>query len=334
MKVLAIGDMHVKKDNLEESARLTDWIYSLAKEKDPDFIVFLGDQYDTMGIVRVEVIDFWTRAYNKLSEYPVISLIGNHDLNSEATASSMVSHHKATTVVKNTLMYSGNIGFMSFIRDNSQFEKAAMDLYNKGARLIFCHAEFNGAQFESGAYAPHGIDANLFPKDLKFVSGHFHKKQAFGNIQYLGTPRHLTRSDINEIKGVHIIDTNTLNMEFIATPQSVCQPFTFISINSEEDLKNIPTDISDFNKVYIDIKGTDELIKKAKKIVPIGAKIRVFEDQELIKTLEIKESEGIPTAFLKYSEKFFNTNSASKDTQEDVMNLVYKLCPSLKIGEK
>lgn len=335
MKILAIGDMHVKKDNIEESQRLIHWIFETAYASQPDAILFMGDQYDTMGIVRVEVIRFWTEAYSRLAQLgiPTLSLIGNHDLNSEATASSMVAHRELTRVIGNPWLYPiDKVGFVGFIRDNSEFEKAVIDLKSRGASVIFCHAEFNGAQFESGAYAPHGIDSSKF-SDVKFISGHFHKAQKFANVWYTGTPRHLTRSDIGEVKGINLIDTDDLSKTvFIPTPEDVCQPFRFFEITNEDQIPNIPETL-DFGRVYVDVKGSEDLIKKVKKKLPVGARLRTFEESDSVRQLEIRESEGIPTAFLKYSSKFFESNAIDDSDQKEIMKVVYSMCPSLRNGE-
>src|SRR5271168_2506390 len=90
---LYVGDMHVQKQNRQESVRLIQWIGQLSKKLGMP-IVFGGDQYDDHGIAHVEIIEFWVQSFEFLSEHPIVALVGNHDKNHEGDASAMTSHHK------------------------------------------------------------------------------------------------------------------------------------------------------------------------------------------------------------------------------------------------
>ncbi len=225
MKYVLVGDMHVKRDNLDESKRLIEWIGSIGGKP-----IFMGDQHDSMGVVRAEVIEFWDWAYRHLPKS--ISLTGNHDLSSDGSASAMTAHKDITEVVTNEPAWvSADIAAIGYIRDNDTFVATTWDVYKKGAKYILCHAEFNGAQFENGFYSPHGIDVSKCPPAI-FISGHIHKRQRIQagqhDIRYIGTPRQLTRSDIGERKGVIVWDTETEQFTDMPTPHQVSKPFQHI----------------------------------------------------------------------------------------------------------
>lgn len=331
MKLLLVGDMHVKKDNLLESERLMTWIVNTSRQSAIDAIVFLGDQYNFMGIAHVEVVEFWHKwfkeiAQNNLKSY---SLIGNHDINADATASAMIAHNVLTKTVgsEGCLLSTGEC-FLGYIRNNSDFIKKVNDFYHKGARTLFCHAEFNGAKYENGFYAPHGIDIESLPKDIKIISGHIHMNQEFGNIWYPGTPRHLTRSDIGQEKGIWLYDTETKQRHFIKSPDDICVPFKEIVLKEGDA---IPEDLHISEKVYVDIHGSLDYIKSIVGKLPDTVKIRSFPVSEA-KKLEIKESEGIPTAFLKYANGYMNSKELTDLDKADVLKEIKRLCPSLFNG--
>ena len=331
MKYVLIGDMHVKKENIEESQRVIDWVISVCQEYRAT-PVFMGDQYDAMGVKRLEIEEFWFHAYNKINQelgVKSISLTGNHDLSSDAKSSAMTVHSDQTTVVDamgDSL--EGNIGFVGFIRDNTAFILKAHEMASSGMKYIFCHAEFNGAQYENGFYAPGGIDIEQLPP-VFFISGHIHKQQKINKaggayIIYTGTPRMLTRSDIGEVKGIHIFDSQT-GLDFIPTPKEVAEPFVEVNIKEGEEVPAFTATA----KTYVNIHGSKDFIKKICKDIPIEAKIRTHPDSD-IKTSDVKESEGIPVAFNKYTKAFFN--EVDLTIAQAVLDSVYKACPSLKLG--
>jgi DNA repair exonuclease SbcCD nuclease subunit len=316
--------MHVKKENIEESSRVIDWIIQLCQQHDA-LPVFMGDQYDTMAIKRVEVEEFWYEAYEKIDGklgrrdgISSISVTGNHDLNSDGSASAMTVHKKQTHVISAMGKISSELYAIGYVRDNQEFIKCAEHLYGSGAKVILCHAEFNGAEYENGFYAPHGIDLEKCPP-VTFISGHIHKSQKLqasngAVVLYTGTPRHLTRSDAGQVKGVWLMDGTTVDM--ILTPSAVAEPFVQILIQEGADL-GCPV-IPSSGRVYVDIKGSKDFVSEMTKKMPEGARVRTFVDTEVVKS-EIKESDGVNVAFKNYLDKYFD-NEKIPTTTRDVIS--------------
>ena len=74
--------------------------------------------------------------------------------------------------------------------------------------------------------ADHGLKPDLFYKKFKLtISGHFHtrsEKELNGNkIVYIGNPFHFTRNDIFDERGYSILNTETLELEFIENTESI-----------------------------------------------------------------------------------------------------------------
>lgn len=319
-----VGDPHVKKDNLEESVRLIEWISKKSKELRLP-VVFAGDQYNDFGIARVECVNFWDWAFKQF-QYGTISIVGNHDQNPDGSLNFMNVHSDDTEVVDSFKQFGPYFTFLPFYRKNDQFIE---NLKKVTTPYVFCHQEFNGCQYENGFYAPGGVDPNVIPESIELViSGHIHKEQAFGKVWYPGTPRHLTRSDIGEVKGIYVMSRadGILCREFHPTPKEVSEPFTYYEVTAEEQLKGIP----DSPRVYVDVKGSDELIKKAIKKIPDQVKTRTFVTQENVKESTVKESEGIPKAFLDYTLNYFNDKGIGTAEAQAILNMVYDKIPSLK----
>lgn len=324
---LLIGDPHVKRTEIEEMTKFITWVKSLCL-KYKAIPVFMGDQYNEMGLVRVEVSEFWNWAFRELAQS--FALEGNHDVNADGTSSAMAVHQDVTKWInKGGGVIDRDLGIygIGFTRDNDAFIKHAHAAAAQGFKTILCHAEFEGSQYENGFYAPNGIKIDLLPGGVQFISGHIHKQQSFGPIWYPGTGRQLTRSDIGEIKGVWVWTPEKNETIFCATPKEVCEPFTHITITP--DMTEV--DIPDSPKTYVDIKGPKDFVQKVAKKMPESVRVKIFPDQDR-KIIEIKESDGIPHAFAKYAEQYFVTKQVPADMQAKILTSIYSKCPSLKSG--
>lgn len=335
MKYLIVGDVHAKDSNLPESAKLINFITESAKSNGISDVIFLGDQLDTMSVVKVSVLNFWKAAFKKMKSdgLNVISLVGNHDLDNEYTNSSMIAFVDDCHVIKNLTQISDKIFAVGYVKDNDTFITIANEAFGKGCKTLLCHAEVNGAQMENGFYAPHGIDLDKLPS-MEYISGHIHKKQSITNnclqFHYLGTPRMLTRSDIGEIKGIHIYDPMFSNFKAIPTPREVCEPFEdFVFDEKKSDLNTMELINSD--KIYVDLHGSKDYVKAMIKKMPDKVKIRTFVTDEMAKKdIEFKESDGINKSFSSYLSQYVKTKQLNEKAEKDIAAIIYELCPILK----
>lgn len=80
MKFLAIGDIHIKLDNLLEIAKLTDEIVSLIHQHQPDYVILLGDILHTHERIHTNCLNQAADLFRKCSTLlPTYVLVGNHD---------------------------------------------------------------------------------------------------------------------------------------------------------------------------------------------------------------------------------------------------------------
>ena len=81
IKILRVGDPHVTISNLKESQDLIDFIIKTAIKNEVVIIEFLGDLFHTHSVMRMEVVDFWSKNFHRMcnSGLKVVALSGNHD---------------------------------------------------------------------------------------------------------------------------------------------------------------------------------------------------------------------------------------------------------------
>ena len=63
-----------------------------------------------------------------------------------------------------------------------------------------------------------GMDGELFENYKKVFSGHYHTRSSDGKIFYLGNPYEMFWNDVNDERGFHIFDTETLEHTSVNNP--------------------------------------------------------------------------------------------------------------------
>lgn len=270
MKVLRIGDPHVTVSNLKDSERLIDFVIETAKKEKVDRVEFLGDLFHTHAVMRVEVVHFWRRAFDKISfeGFPILTLVGNHDQpgskEKEQQMNALNIYQSGDVVVVNKPMVIDQIAYIPYTSNREEFLKATYDLQKKGAeKLLVAHQTFTGATYENGFFAEDGIDPELVAQE-SVVSGHIHKQQQIGKCDYPGTPKWDTMSDANEEKGIwlytHEKDGSVKNKKFFPTAK-VVTPIYKITVNEGDDEPTLHKEARN----YIEFVGKSVWITKMKK---------------------------------------------------------------------
>ena len=76
---------------------------------------------------------------------------------------------------------------------------------------------------------------------------HYHHKSITGNITYLGNPYEITWADYNDLRGFHIYDTETMEIEMIENPYSMFHKIYY------DDEKVDYGDLSKYKDTYVKI---------------------------------------------------------------------------------
>lgn len=95
------------------------------------------------------------------------------------------------------------------------------------ARVAMGHLELEGFSMHRGIGAPHGASISEYEKFDMVLTGHYHHKSSRNNIHYLGAPYEMIWSDFDDPRGFHILDTDTLRLEFIPNHHSIFHKITY-----------------------------------------------------------------------------------------------------------
>lgn len=303
MSYLLVGDMHAVPGQLEECARVMEFADQAALRTNSK-ILLLGDQYDTHEIVRIEVLTFWYRTFERMKS-PVIALVGNHDQAAAGSKiNSMVSHENQIQVISKPTVIEGTL-FVPYISESKEFVQACKE---NPTDTVFCHATFQGAKFENGIYAPGGIEPDAIPQ-RQIISGHLHTPHLFGKVRYVGAPRWMSVKD-ESVEDRHLNVYKEGQVAHSLSTAPFCSRLNVL-MDMKEAQVEVPSDRG-YNRYLVKVYGTKEYcLDRRKHFESQGVRVRTF--PESLVSIKVRESEGIDKAFTNFINGFTPPNATHKD---------------------
>lgn len=330
MKYAILGDIHFKKlkTELERSYRekVLYFVSKTLEERKIDNVIQLGDFFDDRKNLDVfefvKTQEYYKKYFGKIDSF--LTLTGNHD-----------SYLKNTNDINSTSIFQQlfpNFFCISEIKElpfglivpwiNESNIEQFNEAIQKKHKYCFGHFEINSFSMVKGFEETHGLSSALFNNCDKVFSGHFHLVQDKNNISYVGSLFQNDRNDINDIKRILILDTDTDEIEEIKIPFEL---FKRVSINSEDDM----TDdlIDSFDEKIVDIVfNVPKSLKREKymdKIIDAATtfEFNIIDNSELCKeaidmNVENEEIGEIFTDFLKISDTI-------DDKRKEALNTVF-----------
>lgn len=295
MRVLFIGDPHLKITRFDLAKQFLAWVNEIITQHKPDLVVNLGDTFDTHAVVRSEVLTEFLKhvdAVNKICPY--IYLLGNHDqYKPNDSKYHALKHLKGKIdkfIVVDEITNLHGMTFVPYVHKPEDFPKQTLP-------ICVAHQTFKGADF-GDITTKDGVDASSIAGAEIIISGHIHKRQRMDasltggpEILYCGSPFSQSASDINQTKGVSLIDTETYAEEFIACPLPMWRGVkyeltqSFSALDMHEDLMQT---LNDTDHWVIEITGPKaEVIgylgSKKGKSLTVGRDVKIktiFTDKE------------------------------------------------------
>lgn len=306
IRILTIGDMHLKIGNKMRDEAMLNEIYSHIQAVRPDLIVCLGDVLDRFANIRTEPLKMATDAFRRFQKFaPTVLLIGNHEridnsvyLTDEHPFNAIKywseSPHKFTVVDKPINMHIGNIqlSFVPYVPEGRLIE--ALDSIQDGnswkkSSVCFSHSDIYGSEYSSSGLKNTTGDRWL-PEYPLLINGHIHDYQELAlNVINLGSPMmHATNESINKyLMEIKINDKKNINCRLIKMDSPIywVKTIFYADIGTYE----IPP-LPQLSEAVITIRGTMSELqamnknKKIKQWKALGVRIK----QDFIKDSDIK----------------------------------------------
>jgi len=261
MSFVILGDLHAGESDgnlmlMDHQLQVLDEVIQYCTDNKINNIVATGDVFDVRKSTNTNVLNTWkTRFFDKLKELSINfhTIVGNHDMYyKNAVNPNTITQH--LLAYENVFIYDipsklkidgTNILMMPWIC-SSNYDDCIEALNNKKQfDAVIGHFEINNVSM-GGSICNNGLPQSFFINFKTVISGHFHIKGKYSNIEYVGTPYEMSWIDYNEPKGFHLFDDK---LEFIQLDHKL---YHRIYYNDEFDLNEKINLENKFVKVSID----------------------------------------------------------------------------------
>ena len=299
MKVAVITDTHwsarksskIFQDYFEKFYK--EVFFPSLEENNIDTIIHLGDAFDSRKSIDLSGLD-WTRrvVLDPISKYNVHLITGNHDCALKNT-NRINSPDLLLKEYKNIKTYSSptevNIGSLDILLlpwINQENEEETFELIKKtNCKVAMGHLELQGFRVNRQLTMESGFDGKLFEKFERVYSGHYHTRSDNGKIFYLGNPYEMFWSDVEDNRGFHIFDTETLEHTPINNPNRLFYNIYYSNTNYQTfDSREYENKI-----VKVIVKKKDSSLKFEKFIDKLYSSN--VSELKIIENFDIEESE-------------------------------------------
>ena len=241
-------------------------------EQGIDTVVHMGDAFDSRKGIEFKSLDWAKRVvFNPLKQrgIQVHLMVGNHDAyyknTNEINAINLLlkEYDNVRVYSSATEVELGNLKTLFIPWINEQNKNQTEKLIQKtSCKCAMGHLELQGFRINKQITMDHGMESKLFDKFTKVFSGHYHTRSDNGKIFYLGNPYEIYWTDVNDLRGFTIFDTETLEHYPVDNPYRI-----FYNIYYEDQDYQI-FDTSEYkNKIVKLIVRKKSDIKKFEKFV-------------------------------------------------------------------
>jgi DNA repair exonuclease SbcCD nuclease subunit len=186
------------------------------------------------------------------------------------------------------------------------------------------HYELSGFRAHRGCIMENGMDGQLFENYEKVFSGHYHTRSSDGKIFYLGNPYEMFWNDVNDTRGFHLFDTETLEHTPINNPYQLFHNLYF------EDTDHQTFDVTPYENKIVKVivkKKTDskKFEKYIDKLYSVGvADLKIVENFQLTESedFEVEESEDTLSILDRYIGE--SETDLNKERIQGVMRSIYQ----------
>ena len=299
MKIAIITDTHYGarkgSKHLHDYFELfyRDVFFPTLEEQGIDTVIHMGDIFDSRKSIDYQSLEWAKRVvFEPLKKYKVYAITGNHDCYYKDTNyvnspelllkdyTNIKTYSKAIEIKIDKL----KILLLPWI-NSENYEETSNLIKKTKTKIAMGHLELNGFRATRGHMMETGMDVNIFDKFEKVFSGHFHTRSSDGKIYYLGNPYEMFWNDVNDKRGFHIFDTETLTHTPVNNPYKLFYNIYYEDTNYK--LFNATEYENKIVKVIVRKKSKPKDFEKfIDKLYSVGV-----QDLKIIENFDIQENE-------------------------------------------
>jgi len=259
-----------------------------------EIVIHMGDAFDNRKSIDFWGLD-WTRrvVLDPLSKYETHMIVGNHDIflrnSTEINAPELLLKDYPNIKIYSSpqTVKIGGIDIMMVPWICSEnYDETLKQIKKSKAKVVMGHLELQGFRVNRNLIMEeHGTDPKIFDKFNKVFSGHYHTRSDNGKIFYLGNTYEMYWNDVNDPRGFHIFDTETLEHTPINNPYKLFYNIYY------EDTPHQMFDATEYEnkivKVIVRKKSKPKDFEKfIDKLYMVG-----IQELKIIENFEIQENE-------------------------------------------
>jgi exonuclease SbcD len=288
---LLVTDTHLSENNIELVTNIWQQAIDKCKELDMFQLFFLGDFFHSRKGQPLKVLKAAQNILLMLesSDIKVTAICGNHDKASYESIDSYIDifespHFEVVRTTKHITLGNIRICLLPFFREQSDiFKEQLTKAKNTPSDLLFTHIAINGSTTNDNEYISDCIPSGVFKDFAKVMVGHFHNRNEFENIVYIGSAYQANFGE-DDNKGFTILfDDGSYQFTKSVFPRYIKKTITLAGL--EDFLLN-----SDFlsdsegNHCKIELIGEGEKLKSFNKsiLTDIGIQCELKADEAII----------------------------------------------------
>ena len=300
MKIAILSDTHWSAR--KASRHLHDYFelfyknvfFPALEEHGIEIVIHMGDAFDNRKSIDFWGLD-WTRrvVLDPLSKYETHMIVGNHDIflrnSTEINAPELLLKDYPNIKIYSSPQ-TAKIGGMDIMMVpwicSENYDETLKQIKKSKAKVVMGHLELQGFRVNRNLIMEeHGTDPKIFDKFNKVFSGHYHTRSDNGKIFYLGNTYEMYWNDVNDPRGFHIFDTETLEHTPINNPYKLFYNIYY------EDTPHQMFDATEYEnkivKVIVRKKSKPKDFEKfIDKLYMVG-----IQELKIIENFEIQENE-------------------------------------------
>ena len=340
MKVAIITDQHFgfKKGSkiwLDYFQKFYDEVFfPTLKKEGIDTILDLGDTFDNRKGVDLRSLDWAKSNYFDIirdNGMKMISIVGNHtafykDTNDINTIDLMLREYDNIRIVEECEEITvGGLPILFIPWINSENDAKTYQMIQQSTcNVAMGHLELNGFVATHGHVMDVGADFECYNKFKHVFSGHYHTRSNNGSIYYLGNPYEMFWNDVNDKRGFHIYDTDTLQLKTINNPNAMYKILDYA--NTPRQMTNFEQYRNKIVKVVVrekdDDKAYDMFMQSLSKVNPYDIKVVERTVNMLAPDEDIAQSEDTMTLLNTYIDDL--STDLNKSKIKDILRETYQ----------
>ena len=282
-------------------------------------VIHMGDAFDSRKSIDYQSLEWAKRVvFDRLKEYDVHMIVGNHDcyykntnnVNSPGLLLQTYKNIKTYNKIEEVVIDNLKVLFIPWINAEN-YQDSVNAIKVSDSICAMGHLELNGFRAHRGHVMEEGMACDVFEKFDKVFSGHYHTRSDNGRIFYLGNPYEMFWNDVNDTRGFHIFDTDTLTHTPVNNPYKLFYNIYYEDTNHK--LFNATEYENKIVKVIVRKKSKPKDFEKfIDKLYSVGV-----QDLKIIENFDLQENEDFEIGEEENTLSILNRYIDESETQYD-----------------